>query len=631
MRKVLVVIFGLLAIAAAAALSARDGAPLPVTPPKGLSIRLSDAIPVPDEPRPSPVVTPLSSDDLQRLLARLPPIATQPDDAKDFARPIPPVARPRSGRTVLAPFPPPMQATRPDVADAGPLRVVRRSPEGEAGDAPAITIVFSQPMTPLATVGRVAESHVPARLTPSAPGRWRWLDTRTLRFEPQDGRAMPLATQFDVEVPAGTRSELGATLAEAERWTFSTRRPAINFWWTDSTPIGLSPIFAVMFDQRVDPARVIEHVSIRAAGNAFDVQAVDPATVEGETGDDLREWMEEQRVRGRVVVFRAARELPYDSKVVVTIAAGTPSAEGPLGTAKDEVIEFATYGPLRVIGQQCGWNGPCSPGHPWTITLSNPLDEASFDPSRVTVSPRIADFQVELYDSNISITGSSQPNTHYVVSLPATLRDSFGQTLGRATRVAFDVGRGSRTLEAPANPLLVIPPSSRPTLPVLTAGLQSIRVRLWSVSPDDWPAVGELVSAARARPDQHFDYPGRTPIERHVRIASDADQRVQTSVDLSEALRGQTGHVLVAIEAEGVDVPRQDELMLDRLTPTLTWIQVTNIGLDALVDGRRLLAWASDLSPRARRCRESRSASILRASPPRRTRAASHRSNSRPR
>ena len=50
---------------------------------------------------------------------------------------------------------------------------------------------------------------------PQPPGEWRWVGTRTLVFEPE-GR-FPMATDYRVEVPAGTRAATGGTLAERRR------------------------------------------------------------------------------------------------------------------------------------------------------------------------------------------------------------------------------------------------------------------------------------------------------------------------------------------------------------------------------------------------------------------------------
>ena len=47
--------------------------------------------------------------------------------------------------------------------------------------------------------------------------------------------------------------------------------------------------------------------------------------------------------------------LPSDTNVSVVILAGTPSAEGPRTTAKDQSFTFKTYGALHVIDKQCGY------------------------------------------------------------------------------------------------------------------------------------------------------------------------------------------------------------------------------------------------------------------------------------
>ena len=66
-------------------------------------------------------------------------------------------------------------------------------------------------MVAVGSVADVAQNAVPVTLSPQPPGRWRWLGTRTLTFEPEGGR-FPMATAYTVEVPAGTRSSAGVLL-----------------------------------------------------------------------------------------------------------------------------------------------------------------------------------------------------------------------------------------------------------------------------------------------------------------------------------------------------------------------------------------------------------------------------------
>ena len=61
---------------------------------------------------------------------------------------------------------------------------------------------------------------MPVRLSPQPPGKWHWIGTRTLSFEP-DVR-FPMA-QYSVVVPADEISS-GRDASAGKSWTFTTRR-----------------------------------------------------------------------------------------------------------------------------------------------------------------------------------------------------------------------------------------------------------------------------------------------------------------------------------------------------------------------------------------------------------------------
>ena len=159
-----------------------------------------------------PPAEPLPDADARRVLDRLPPLAALPREEPFAIRDgsLPP---PRAGRSVRAAFPPAEEAARPDAAATGPLEVLRRMPEGDVPLAPHLSITFSQPMVALDSHAGLSREAVPARLSPQPPGEWRWVGTRTLVFEPV-GR-FPMATDYRVEIPAGTRAATGGTLASA--------------------------------------------------------------------------------------------------------------------------------------------------------------------------------------------------------------------------------------------------------------------------------------------------------------------------------------------------------------------------------------------------------------------------------
>lgn len=86
------------------------------------------------------------------------------------------------------------------------LEVVRYQPEGEVDLARGVSLItFSAPMVALDSVEAAVVVEPPVRLDPQPPGEWRWMDPRTLIFVP-NGERMPMATEYRVEIPAGTKA-----------------------------------------------------------------------------------------------------------------------------------------------------------------------------------------------------------------------------------------------------------------------------------------------------------------------------------------------------------------------------------------------------------------------------------------
>ncbi len=184
-----------------------------------LSIRLSAGEALTAEAETNPVVagTALDNDEVAAILDRLGDWAVDPSDPSDFERPTESLRPPLTGLTIDEPFPVVGDNPSPAV-DPGPVEVLRFSPEGDVALAPDISITFNQPMVPLGTVGQMAALDVPIVVTPDLPGQWEWIGTRTIRFE-HDSELfdrLPMATEYKVEIPAGTTSAAGNTSLRAK-------------------------------------------------------------------------------------------------------------------------------------------------------------------------------------------------------------------------------------------------------------------------------------------------------------------------------------------------------------------------------------------------------------------------------
>src|SRR5512132_1710415 len=162
----------------------------------------------------------------------------------------------------------------------GPFGVVFGSPKGETIDPSEITLVFNRPMRAL----ELAENQAapPVVLKPAAAGRWNWVGTSGLQFIPE-GRELPRATEYTVEVPAGTRALDGSTMPKPYVLRFSTVRPrllSVTSRSSSNDAIEPDATFELRFNQPVDEAEVARTTSLTAGDPAvrvaFDVKRPDP-------------------------------------------------------------------------------------------------------------------------------------------------------------------------------------------------------------------------------------------------------------------------------------------------------------------------------------------------------------------
>lgn len=521
--------------------------------------------------------------EVERLLSRTTGFAGQIGDAREFAMRPGSAPPPRTGKTVDVPFPPEISPKAPDTGKPGELEIVRYAPEGDVPLAPHLSLTFSQPMVAVTSQAEAAKT-VPATLTPQPAGSWRWLGTRTLLFQP-DGR-FPMATDYAVSVPAGTASANGDRLKAALGFAFSTPPPTVVAQFPEYGPRGLEPVIFVEFDQRVDAAAVAETTRLAHGGRT---SALRLATAEEIAADaEVRELVG-KAAEGRYVALRAAAPLPRGTHFRVVVKRGTPSAEGPKPTDRDQSFGFFTYDPLAIVRSRCGWRDACAPDMDWSIEFNNPLDEAAFDPSAIGIEPAVPGATIRLWNDTINIGGMKQGRTRYTVTIPAATKDRFGQTLEKAERVTFEVGPAEETLFGLGKELVTLDPSGAAKLAVHSINHDALKVRIHAVTPADFPAFGEWRRRYRYETTKPGPMPGRRVSDRVVKVEAEPDRLAETLIDLTKHLDGGHGHFIVQVE------PKKQPEERWRRQEVIAWVQVTGLGLAAFVDDRELLAWATEL------------------------------------
>jgi len=282
--------------------------------------------------------------------------------------------------------------------------------------------------------------------------------------------------------------------------------------------------------------------------------------------------------------------LPNGAALTISIGPGTPSAEGPRTTTTASVHTANTYSALAVTGIQCGYGAGCRPGTGFAITFNNGLDAKSFDESQVKITPAL-DATIGVEGNTLTVNGSTKRDTRYVVHLPASLRDQFGQTLGKAEGWPFDVGESTPALMAFPQSLTTADPSAKPSVAITSVGNPTLTVDVYATDPSRYLDYQNLLE--RWGNDDQLLSTWHKLSTTTITVDGGGKDLTESTIDLSADLHGTAGHLLVVVSSN-LQLAKDSDLYWQN-RPTITWVQVTSIGVDALSSADQLITWATNL------------------------------------
>ncbi|HSK28946.1 MAG TPA: MG2 domain-containing protein, partial [Candidatus Limnocylindria bacterium] len=344
---------------------------------------------------------------------------------------------------------------------------------------------------------------------------------------------------------------------------------------------------------------VLRTISVTGAGRKI---ATRLATQEEIDRDPNISYYSKQAQPGRWLAFRGVNAdgstenaLPPASAINVSVNAGTPSAEGPLRTQKAQTFSFTTYGPFKYSKAYCGWeqNKNCTPFQDWYLEFNNPIDASKFTKEMVKVVPAVEGLNVSPQGNHVYIRGYKKGRTNYTITVDGALTDTFGQTLGQPATAVIRVGSADPNLYAQGGPMSVIDPFGSRAFSIYSTNFSSARVKLYAVEPTQWPQYQQYYRRLNYDDGRRPAIPGRLVSENVIKIASKPDELVETRIDVSPALNDGFGSVIIDIEP--VENNPKAETVRGRNWRVLSWLQSTQIGLDAFVDNTELVAFVSEM------------------------------------
>ncbi|HEY0461436.1 MAG TPA: alpha-2-macroglobulin family protein [Pyrinomonadaceae bacterium] len=562
--------------------------------PDGLQFRLSEGEEGAEkrEKQPLAETNPLSEGDTNSLLKRIPEIKSEQDDQKDFNKRAGTLPAPKTGQMIPVKFPAAEQIN-PNITDQAkiPLEVIRFSPEGEVPVAPDLSVTFSQPMVAV-TSQEEAARYAPVELTPQTEGKWRWLGTKTLMFDTT--KRFPMATRFTARIPAGTKSATGQVLQKDVTWTFATPPPKVETFVPQNQVTRRDALMFVSFDQQINRQAVLQAMKVTGGGKPLSVRL---ATQEEIDKDGSISYYAKQAQTGRWLAFRAVTNegltndaLPGDSAISVNFPKGTPSAEGPLTTTKDQVYSFQTYGAMRYTGGWCNYESSkvCAPSDTWYMQFTNPIDPATFDKSMLKIEPPADNLVIYPSGQYIYFQGYKKGRTTYKATLKAGIKDIYGQTLDTTSAATFKVGSAEANLYSQGGTFVILDPTAKQTYSIFSTNMPSVKIKITAVTPQDWEGFRQYMRYAYYDEQKRPKLPGRLVVNKVLPIETKPDEMVETRIDLAAALSEGYGNAVIEIEP----TVRRDKYDRTKIT---VWAQSTQIGLDAFVDNEELVGFATDL------------------------------------
>jgi len=487
----------------------------------------------------------------------------------------------KSERREAAPASPAILETR------GELRILSATPRGEseaAGETDAVVVVFDHPMIGLEALPEGPGSSFLV-LKPAVPGRHRWLGTRALAFTPD--RRLPYGTEFEVKIPAGTRSLDGYVLGRESLWTFRTARPRLarHFPGDGENNLTLDTRILLVFSQAVSAREARERITLLEDDPSAATRDVVTSLIRP-TARELKENAEETTPAENALLLVPSGKLNPGCVYRVRIEAGLAGREGPLGSREESVFTFETYKTFAFEGLDDEGEA-ITPSEPLKLAFSNPVPYRNLV-GKLRFEPPLAlpdayegwDHGNEVLWLNLPL----EPDTAYAAILSPDLEDRFGNKLGREAVVRFRTGDYPPAVSMVTGHGIV---EAYGDLRYALVVRNVSKVGLQAAAVDPGEAV-TLLSAPNVLWGEK-PYAGRAGffrVTRDIAIEAPRNKRQAMPIDLKEAVL--EGHGLVYLQ---IDTGSKDSW--DRFQRA--FLQVTELGLTGKFAPETNVIWVTEL------------------------------------
>jgi len=289
-----------------------------------------------------------------------------------------------------------------------------------------ISVRFSRAIVPPDRLA-VPELLPAFRTDPPVAGSVVWIDPATLLFRPD--QPLRPGVRYTCSLSPNLTDQSGTPLGRVYSWSFTTLAPTV---------LNVSPAPNARQVALREPLRIVfsQPVDRQALEGALSVSPPMPGTLDDAVLSDGTQ----------VVTYTPTAE--WQAGVVYTIALPEKTAHGSPLLVKPFRWSFMTAPKPALIGRFPGEGQLLPPGGSVRLIFSTPIDAGALR-DNLRVEPPVANLRVATNDGEARIDAQLQAATLYTITIPASLSDRAGVTLGRDYQVRF--------FTAPAAPSLTLP------------------------------------------------------------------------------------------------------------------------------------------------------------------------------
>ena len=302
-----------------------------------------------------------------------------------------------------------------------------------------ITAIFNRPVVPLQSNEDLSTLPDPLSFDPALPGKGEWLNTAIYLFHPDP--ALAGGTQYTVTVNAGLHAVDGALLSQPYSWTFTTVEPAV----VEVTPedqasdVVLDELVQVTFNQAMDHASVEASFYLRPEGQQTGRIA---GTFEWSDDDTVMHFIPDGNL-ALDTMFHAGFE-----------GSGPFASNGTTPLTPFREWSFVTVPAPAIIGTD-PFQGQEDVNlfTSFRIYFASPMNQATLR-DKITIDPaplRKTDDYYFDFDNSFNISFPQEPSTTYTITVAPGMEDIYGNRIERGrtftyTAAPFDP---DVTLQAP--------------------------------------------------------------------------------------------------------------------------------------------------------------------------------------